>query len=106
MFWDDTHNHTGNSLDVHLFGTPSATQDIAYRYAKGEPVINPATGCRWQIHTLLDFLVVANHAQMLGAMVQLYDESDKLITDTKSGKALLKLGGSNQITGGLTSCWR
>ena len=29
VFWGDTHNHTGNSFDVYLFGTPSSTPDTA-----------------------------------------------------------------------------
>jgi hypothetical protein len=93
VFWGDTHNHTGNSFDVFLFGTPSSTPDTAYRFAKGLPVVNPATGTRWQLSTPLDFLVVADHAEMLGAMPRLYLEGDAELTETKSGKAFLELGG-------------
>lgn len=94
LYWGDTHNHTGNSFDVYLFGTPSSTPETAYRFAKGLPVINPATGTTWQLNRPLDFLVVADHAEMLGAMPRLYDEGDKLLADSKSGKAFLKLGGN------------
>ena len=94
VYWGDTHNHTGNSFDVYLFGTPTATPDTAYRFAKGLPVINPATGTRWQLTTPLDFLVVADHAEMLGAMPRLYDEGDKLLAETKAGKAFLRVGGN------------
>jgi hypothetical protein len=92
VYWGDTHNHTGNSFDVFLFGTTSSTPDTAYRFAKGLPVINPATGTRWQINTPLDFLVVADHAEMLGAMPKLF-AGDKTLTETKTGKAFVKIGG-------------
>lgn len=44
VYWGDTHNHTSNSFDVYLFGTPNSTPDMALRFAKGERVINPTTG--------------------------------------------------------------
>ena len=94
LLWGDTHNHTGNSFDVYLFGTPTSTPETAYRFAKGEPVINPTTGTRWQIDEPLDFLVVADHAELMGAMPRLFDEKDPLLTNTKSGKEFLRLGGS------------
>ncbi len=94
VFWGDTHSHTGNSFDVYLFGTPTSTPETAYRFAKGEPVINPTNGTRWQLRKPLDFLVIADHAEMLGAMPRLYDEGDGTLTETKSGKAFLELGGS------------
>lgn len=93
LFWGDTHLHTGNSFDVYLFGTPTATPATAYRFAKGLPVINPATGARWQLHTPLDFLVVADHAELLGSFTRLFD-GDQTLAQTKSGKAYLKMGGN------------
>jgi hypothetical protein len=92
VLWGDTHNHTGNSFDVYLFGTPTSTPETAYRFAKGLPVINPATGTRWQLSRPLDFLVVADHAEMMGAMPRLYS-GDKLLTETKSGKKFVEIGG-------------
>lgn len=91
LLWGDTHNHTGNSFDVYLFGTPTSTPETAYRFAKGLPVINPATGTRWQIDKPLDFLVVADHAEMLGGMPRLFDQADPELAGTKTGRALLKL---------------
>ena len=45
VLWGDTHNHTGNSFDVYLFGTPSSTPDTAYRFAKGLPVTHSKEIC-------------------------------------------------------------
>ncbi len=97
VFWGDTHNHTSNSFDVFLFGTTGATPDIAYRFAKGLPVINPATGSRWQINTPLDFLVIADHAEMVGSIPRVF-EDEKLLSETKSGKAFRDLGGDMSLS--------
>jgi hypothetical protein len=91
VFWGDTHNHTGYSFDVYLFGTLNSTPDVAYRFAKGERVINPTTGTAWQLSKPLDFLVVADHAEMLGSMSRLFEDGDEALAQTKTGKAMLKL---------------
>ena len=91
VFWGDTHNHTGNSFDVYLFGTPNSTPDTAFRFAKGERVDNPATGTPWQLSRPLDFLVVADHAELLGSMSRLFVEEDPDLAKTKTGKAMLEM---------------
>ena len=90
VFWGDTHLHTSSSFDVYLFNTPASTPDTAYRFAKGLPVVSPTTGTRWQLEVPLDFLVVADHAEMIGSISRLYS-GDPEITDTKSGRAFLEL---------------
>ena len=95
VYWGDTHLHTSNSFDVYLFGTPGSTPDTAFRFAKGLPVVNPATGTRWQIHKPLDFLVVADHAEMLGSVYEIFVNGDKNLINTKSGQAILELAGDN-----------
>jgi len=67
LYWGDTHVHTSYSFDVYLFGTFNATPDTAYRFARGLPVVSPVTGTRWQLSRPLDFLVVADHAEVLAA---------------------------------------
>ena len=99
VLWGDTHNHTGFSFDVYLFGTPNSTPDAAYRFAKGEAVINPTTGTIWQLSRPLDFLVVADHAEMLGTMPLLFNDKDPQFANTKTGKAMLKLGGDKSEEG-------
>jgi hypothetical protein len=90
VYWGDTHLHTSNSFDVYLFGTPNSTPETAYRFAKGLPVVNPATGTRWQIREPLDFLVIADHAEALGSVGGVFG-GDEELTKTKTGKAMLKL---------------
>ena len=92
LYWGDTHIHTGNSFDVYLFGTPTSTPDTAYRFAKGLPVVSPTTGTRWQLTTPLDFLVIADHAEAMGAFPRLF-AGDEELNNTKIGKIFRELGG-------------
>ena len=90
VYWGDTHNHTGNSFDVYLFGTPNSTPETAYRFAKGEEVISPTTGEKWQLSKPLDFLVIADHAELLGSIALMYKDTPG-IADTKTGKTFLEI---------------
>ena len=68
LLWGDTHLHSSNSVDACLFGNLTADPDTAYRFAKGLPVLHPGNRARVQLDTPLDFLVVADHAEALGAL--------------------------------------
>jgi hypothetical protein len=72
LLWGDTHLHTSNSFDAFLNGNHSADPDVAYRYAKGQPVIHPYNRTRVQINTPLDFLVVTDHAEFYGGLRDIY----------------------------------
>jgi hypothetical protein len=92
LYWGDTHQHSSLSFDVYLFGTSSSTPDTAYRFARGLPVVNPTTGARWQIGTALDFMVLADHAEIMGSF-QLLFGGDAELAATRSGKVMLEVGG-------------
>lgn len=92
LLWGDTHLHTSLSADVYLFGTTDASHEVAYRYARGWPIISPVTRTRVQINRPLDFLVIADHAEMLGTFQRLFDGASDL-SDTASGKALVDIVG-------------
>ena len=65
LLWGDTHLHTSYSFDAFLNGNQSANPDVAYRYARGLPVIHPYNRTRVQIQTPLDFLVVFRSRRVL-----------------------------------------
>ena len=69
VFWGDTHLHTRLSMDAFIFGT-ALGPDEAYRFAKGETVM-ATRGQPTRLEQPLDFLVIADHADALGAMLAL-----------------------------------
>lgn len=74
LLWGDTHLHTTYSSDAFANDNLSAGPDVAYRYAKGLPVVHPGHGARVQITTPLDFLVVSDHAEFLGVVRHTFRE--------------------------------
>jgi hypothetical protein len=68
LLWGDTHLHTSNSFDAYLNQNQSADPATAFRYAKGLSVIHPYHRARVEIETPLDFLVLSDHAELLGVI--------------------------------------
>ncbi|KPK14660.1 MAG: hypothetical protein AMJ62_12330 [Myxococcales bacterium SG8_38] len=97
VYWGDTHLHTSYSPDAYFFGNTTADPDTAYRYAKGLPVYHPYHKAKIQIGTPLDFLVIADHAEMMGVPFRLF-RGDERLTKTVSGKRFIKMveAGKNQ----------
>jgi hypothetical protein len=82
VFWGDTHLHTAVSVDA---GTMNRIgQEDAFRFAKGEE-ITTTHGLRAKLSRPLDFLVIADHAEMYGLMPQLLS-GDQEILSTEIGK--------------------
>ncbi len=70
-YWGDTHLHTDNSVDAFGFGVRLGPED-ALKYARGEEV-TATTGAQSKLARPLDFLVIADHSDGLGATRRLYD---------------------------------
>ncbi|KEO86502.1 hypothetical protein EH30_11730 [Erythrobacter sp. JL475] len=70
-YWGDTHLHTDNSIDAFGFGVRLGPED-ALRFARGEEV-TATTGAKARLSRPLDFLVIADHSDGLGATRRLYD---------------------------------
>jgi len=79
VFWGDTHLHTDNSIDAFGFGVRLGPEQ-ALRFARGEKV-TATTGTPAQLDRPLDFLVIADHSDGLGATRRLYDAPRLLIRD-------------------------
>ena len=78
----DTHLHTAVSVDA---GTMNRLgQEDAYRFARGEEVVS-TWGLRAKLGRPLDFLVIADHAEMYGLMPQLLS-GDPEILSTEIGR--------------------
>lgn len=78
LLWGDTHLHTRYSFDAFLNGNKTAGPDEAYRWAKGLPVPHPYHGAKIQNERPLDFLVVADHAELLGVIGAVYYDQAEL----------------------------
>jgi hypothetical protein len=97
-FFGDTHNHSANSGDAFMAGN-RLTPEQSYRLARGEEVIS-STGVPAKLSRPLDFLVVSDHAEGLGVMLQVYEGNPAFAADetlTRWGKAM-KAGGREAAT--------
>lgn len=79
VFWGDTHLHTDNSVDAFGFGTRLGPE-AALKFARGDEV-TATTGIKAQLSRPLDFLVIADHSDGLGATRRLYDAPRMMIQD-------------------------
>ncbi len=98
VYFGDTHNHTANSGDAFMAGA-RLTPEQAYRFARGEEVIS-STGVPAKLSRPLDFLVVTDHAEGLGVMLQVYEGNPAFASDPtleRWGKAM-KAGGQEAAT--------
>jgi hypothetical protein len=66
VLWGDTHLHTSLSLDARAFGVTLGPEE-AYRLARGEE-ITASHGERVKLSRPLDWLVVTDHSDAMGAM--------------------------------------
>jgi hypothetical protein len=82
VLWGDQHLHTAVSVDA---GTICRLgQEDAYRFARGEEVTS-TTGVRARLLRPLDWLVIADHAEMYGLMPKLLTGDPNLLA-IKEGK--------------------
>jgi hypothetical protein len=79
VFFGDTHFHTNLSVDAGLVGTTLGVHE-GYRFARGEKVISN-TGQPVQLIRPLDFLVITDHAEMIGLAPMIHQSDPLLLAD-------------------------
>lgn len=79
VYWGDTHLHTDNSVDAFGFGTRLGPEE-ALRFARGEEVTS-TRGVQAKLSRPLDFLVISDHSDALGATKELYNAPRLLVRD-------------------------
>ena len=91
--WGDTHLHTAISVDA---GTMCRVgQEDAFRLARGEEVVS-THGQRVKLSRPLDFLVVADHAEMYGLMPQLLKGDPEILASEKGRRWYEALKGGDR----------
>jgi hypothetical protein len=98
VYFGDTHLHTSQSFDAISFGTIVGPEE-AYRFARGEE-ITTSTGLLAKLSRPLDFLVVADHAEILGVMGELKAGKNPAIMEDKTVQRwnkMLKAGGKKSM---------
>ncbi len=79
VFFGDMHFHTELSFDAGLIGTTLDAHD-GFRMARGEKVISN-TGQPVQLIRPLDFLVITDHAEMMGLAPAIRESNPLLLSD-------------------------
>ena len=82
VLWGDTHLHTKLSLDARAFGVTLGPEE-AYRFARGDE-ITTTHGERIRLSRPLDWLVVSDHSDALGAMDEVVAGNEQLLQDPKA----------------------
>lgn len=81
VYWGDSHLHTGLSLDAGLFGNTLGPGD-AYRLARGEEIV-ASTGIPVRLARPLDWMVVADHSDMMGIATDIKEGAPNIIANEK-----------------------
>ncbi len=84
VLWGDTHLHTNLSADAFTMGNQELGPEQAYRFARGE-VVTAQNGVKGRLARPLDFLMVSDHAEFLGAFPLIFGRSADMAA-TKLGK--------------------
>jgi hypothetical protein len=87
VFFGDTHLHTSYSTDAGMIGNTLGPEE-AYRFARGETVTS-STGLPARLQRPYDFLVVADHAESIGAAPAIA-RSDPIMLETDFGRQLVE----------------
>lgn len=79
LLWGDQHLHTNLSLDARAAGVLLSPSD-AYRFARGEEVTSSG-GIQVKLGRPLDWLVITDHSDAMGAMNEIAAGNPNLLVD-------------------------
>jgi hypothetical protein len=79
VFWGDTHVHTDNSLDARGLGVKLDVED-ALRFARGEEIVS-THGIPFKLSRPLDWIVITDHSDGMGAMKEIIRGNPNLLKD-------------------------
>jgi hypothetical protein len=85
VYFGDTHLHTSISLDAFGDGNTKIGPDEAYRYAKGETLIDDS-GMANRMSRPLDFLMVADHSEYMGVVWGLAEGNEILLANKEGAR--------------------
>jgi hypothetical protein len=89
--YGDLHLHTAFSFDSYaMIGNTDVTPDVAYRFARGEPisVFGRTVRRRWA----LDFMAITDHPENLGSARTAHDPGSRF-SRTPLGQRVARIGG-------------
>jgi len=89
LLWGDLHLHTNLSTDAFATNNKGVTPDMAYRFAKGIPILHPNLDDWVRIGRPLDFLAITDHATNLGIDVMAL-EGHPLLQATPRGRDVIE----------------
>ncbi|NKB34880.1 MAG: DUF3604 domain-containing protein [Pseudomonadales bacterium] len=97
LLWGEVHLHSNLSLDARAAGVILSPSD-AYRFARGDEV-TASGGFKVQLGTPLDFLVLTDHSDAMGAMNEVIRGNPNLMTDAtvRDWNRRINLGGETAI---------
>jgi hypothetical protein len=84
VYFGDTHVHTGLSADAGGSGTTLMPRD-AYRWARGDQIVTN-TGQPLKARTPMDFYMITDHSDMLGAITDIISGAPNIMQDPDGKK--------------------
>ena len=79
VYWGNQHVHTSISVDAGAIGC-KVDDEASYRFSRGEE-ITTSTGQRIKLSRPMDWVVISDHAEAYGGMVQLLKGNPTLMAD-------------------------
>ena len=94
-YFGQTHLHTGWSFDEAFYNVRVGPEN-AYKHARGDKVKHPY-GYDVQLKIPLDFMVVSDHAEYMGVLIQMYDP-DSPLSKNPIAKSLVESGDDLELS--------